>query len=1141
MICNGQDFNFTTTSTDAYYFTPQNIGTISPQAADMSKYGNLSMDYYNGLFSMEIPLLNYKDRDFELPVSIKYTSTPFIPSKRSSIAGYNWMLNAGGVITREVYGSPDDTKGKAISNLYEDIPKYMPDGALVAIRNGTFKNYSETQLANFSMDKSNAIDPYTYKQDFKYDFSPDIFKFSFGKHSGSFIIGNNGIPVLLESQGYKIDISGLAVQEYSTSATPVNSTIKITDPSGYVYEFGGSTSYLEYFIPDNPKSVGQVKPRYITSWFLKSIQAPNGRQVVFTYESIKQESRYHYFVSNYSSGSFTTTYSDQPNYPIKVTNQGPTQIGNIYYKKIDINDMIYSPLIKMIEIDNVTKIEFYCTDRFTSFYGDNSTDDKVKSLNSISCKYNNAVINNISFEYQDKGKYSFLQKVRKTVPSGATSTQDEIYEFSYNLNKDAPNPKTISLNHWGGWAGGYDTNADAKNFCSNLNTNKAVDTTVCDFGLLKKVTYPTKGYSEIEYEYNRYNQWKEKNTDKLSLKDGSSTSSGPCTGARIKTIKDYDPVKNQYTNIRTYEYINPATKVGSGIISFKPVYGTSELITTTYNEQFSYTDTLYRQQLVNANSIENIAYSIISTNCYSTEHNMVEYPIGYSDVIEKFQDGSYIYYQYSSWSNTPDDIDITTIEDGIVYAYSPSSPRAIYPSYFHFIVSNANVIRDNNYYQLLDKFGLYILNDMSRYRGKLLNKTIYSSTGDQVYKENNKYNIDQAKSQYNYSITSKSAGCTANKIYTVPCLLVQQEVTDKNNVQKLAQYSYNSLYFLGSKTITNSDGKIQTTKFIYPFEIKDGQDSAIMRKMVDKNILADYAKKITYLSVGGNIVDMEYRKYNEVYSNLFMPERIDLLEKANSISYYALDSYPNSDSYTTILRFEDPSLPSFITVYGSINILYPGTLEITHKGVGSSMQMGKGYYGVQNEVIYINDTPDQTDEIDIEPGNYWVSLTKSTSLNSLTIKYKVAEGYGYLYPEVYYKYDRHGYIQESKSAGSNVATTYLWGYNYQYPIAEIKNATYSDVTNTIAEATLNSIAAKDNPTSSDLTIINNLRIQLPAAQVTTYTYKLLVGMQTMTDQRGIITYYEYDDFGRLKEVYYYENNDKSKKRKVENYDYHYKD
>ena len=110
---------------------------------------------------------------------------------------------------------------------------------------------------------------------------------------------------------------------------------------------------------------------------------------------------------------------------------------------------------------------------------------------------------------------------------------------------------------------------------------------------------------------------------------------------------------------------------------------------------------------------------------------------------------------------------------------------------------------------------------------------------------------------------------------------------------------------------------------------------------------------------------------------------------------------------------------------------------------------------------------------------------------------------------------------------------YLWGYNYQYPIAEIKGAAYSDVTGKISESSLNTIAAKSEPAAADWTTINNLRTQLPNALVTTYTYKPLVGIQTMTDPRGVVTKYDYDSFGRLIKV-------TQADRVIESYEYHYK-
>jgi len=123
-------------------------------------------------------------------------------------------------------------------------------------------------------------------------------------------------------------------------------------------------------------------------------------------------------------------------------------------------------------------------------------------------------------------------------------------------------------------------------------------------------------------------------------------------------------------------------------------------------------------------------------------------------------------------------------------------------------------------------------------------------------------------------------------------------------------------------------------------------------------------------------------------------------------------------------------------------------------------------------------------------------------------------------------------------------TVYLWSYNYQYLIAEIKNATYSDVCKAIGngvevtgKTSLETIAAKVDPTATDLTPINNLRFNttyLKEALVTTYTYKPLVGIITMTDPRGVKTTYEYDTFNRLKTI------KDNKSQSIEGYDYHYK-
>ncbi len=124
------------------------------------------------------------------------------------------------------------------------------------------------------------------------------------------------------------------------------------------------------------------------------------------------------------------------------------------------------------------------------------------------------------------------------------------------------------------------------------------------------------------------------------------------------------------------------------------------------------------------------------------------------------------------------------------------------------------------------------------------------------------------------------------------------------------------------------------------------------------------------------------------------------------------------------------------------------------------------------------------------------------------------------YPKANIKYENQTAYGKPQSITYNDAerVVYLWGYNYQHPIAEIKNATYADVTAKISAGTLNSIAARTTPTASDFTAINNLRTQLPDAHVTTYTYTPLFGISSVTDPGSKTVTYEYDAFGRLMRI-----------------------
>ncbi len=128
----------------------------------------------------------------------------------------------------------------------------------------------------------------------------------------------------------------------------------------------------------------------------------------------------------------------------------------------------------------------------------------------------------------------------------------------------------------------------------------------------------------------------------------------------------------------------------------------------------------------------------------------------------------------------------------------------------------------------------------------------------------------------------------------------------------------------------------------------------------------------------------------------------------------------------------------------------------------------------------------------------------------------------------YDSYDDYGNPTQITTK-DGITTSYLWGYDHQYPVAKVVNATFSDVETYVSEDDVQS------PSDDDAlrTNLDKIRTGLSDAQVTTYTYSPLIGMTSETDPNGRTTYYEYDDLNRLE--YIRDQNQNILKK----YNYHY--
>lgn len=170
-----------------------------------------------------------------------------------------------------------------------------------------------------------------------------------------------------------------------------------------------------------------------------------------------------------------------------------------------------------------------------------------------------------------------------------------------------------------------------------------------------------------------------------------------------------------------------------------------------------------------------------------------------------------------------------------------------------------------------------------------------------------------------------------------------------------------------------------------------------------------------------------------------------------------------------------------------------------------------------------------------------------TMSNGMLVPYKtnIRKETGASETEATYNYDNQmsllSYIQKDGSE-----QTFIWGHNKTLVMAKLDNISPTSVTaagmaeffNQLESYTdLSSPATRDNLKRLNQTIRD--RFSSLNVQISTYTYKPLVGMTSMTDPTGLTTYYAYDYIGRLIRVYQIDENSQMENT-IEEYNYYYR-
>lgn len=353
-------------------------------------------------------------------------------------------------------------------------------------------------------------------------------------------------------------------------------------------------------------------------------------------------------------------------------------------------------------------------------------------------------------------------------------------------------------------------------------------------------------------------------------------------------------------------------------------------------------------------------------------------------------------------------------------------------------------------------------------------------------------------------------------LYLIKSTLPMPEDTDVMRCDQHDGWMYNHLQ---SKMIYRKDGEMYTPleETNYNYSLRDRDFGKILTGEA-------YPKFVIKESVTGSLPDEAKNGYGYMRTEITVGAKL-LLSNSHKV-------FAEGNSINTLIKYEyaDPATtyPTRITETGSDGIKHITELkypqdygdifpyaDMVERNIISPVV--KKEYRRSGQYLEI-ETP------------YSVPYDNVYKPESVLIRRSATESGDARLAYMYNEYGRK--CQETKDNKESVV--YLYGYNNQRIIACIENATYEEVVAKLGGK--ESVEKNASCGSPFMFPIDGLRQSLSAARVTTYTYKPLVGVASITDPQGLTTCYEYDDLGRLVKTYIVNGN---RCELIEKNEYHY--
>lgn len=1035
-------------------FTP-----VTPEAAALAKMVNYPMNYNTGVPDIQIPLYEINVGSLKLPVDLVYHAGGFRINEQATRAGLGWSISSNLQITRTVNGKDDFLSSGYINNNL--VKAYYPNASSCP---GC--EYPTSYLENYFLATGAK------------DASPDKFSYKLLNKTGSFYFQKNDYGTGYSIVPVPFDNIGI---EYNSGQ------FIITDVDGTKYFFGEPGSgdinqILGKGIEVSESISGSVR----SAWKCKRILSAQGvQEISFTYEpkTMTTYRSYNDDVEYYNNAHPCWTQFYKANeYPMN----GTTDYDDIPVPFYQIASPKY-----MMNYGNGYKSYFHAPYLDGS---DNVVDAVYERINLMYGSWQNVYGLSVSEINFRGGKVKFngadeLNYIQVLGPSG-----EELKTVSFFHSYATPGYSTEAKLYNGQNFQGT-LYMDSLHIKNGTNTYEryalSYESKFCFGNHLKGQDawgYPNQSTMEIAYANNTGANLMSLPTIKVNQDRFYRNAQGGCTdfatdipvtvtgnnGAEISSedamkkgmlkrivyptggYVDFDFEANRYNEVFSWDDESETLPQLAGGLRIRSI--------NTYDGTGRHTGQKYYRYGI----FEEGAGLLINKPPRSYENGGFHYgSVGFNQEIAYLEAHSL----YGATCYSKDCLSVLAVEKKTTY--QPAS--ALDYTYG----TGAPV-----YYEKVTEYNQDL--------GKKTGKTVYEYYAPDEF-------FDGFYARLN--LDSRISGTNINRLKTDGLLGMQKSVKKYRFNTNAKSYELNKMYQL----IYKKD--FTYTRYLKPQQVR--VNYAFMRTMY--NIVSG--------NWGGNQSDLYntsqsfmaspyYPSSNFIYGRYGIPVGRLLPDEVSETSY------TGTSILNTLTQYEYAYLPylnpSKVTTFDS-------------KGAKTEKQV-KYAYNFGGTAIYdsmVNrnmvSMPVEEIETNVTLGNKEVARHKTEFSN-------FPAGLGVIAPASisnsvngqplqavthFQEYDQYGNVLQL-TGRDGVPVSYLWGYQYLYPVAELKGQTYAAI-----PASYKGNTQITNPVNDAGLRTLLLGLNQPNVMLDIYTYRPLVGVSSHTGPRNKITYFEYDPIGRL--------------------------